>query len=172
MVLLFQFKLLISGQLADCWDDYSIEGRSPRLEDSAAKTFKKPINRIGTSQADVLPNYIIATLSNGNVSMLLETSKNGGLPWDHIISAELFLHHKPDAEVYRGAVDMLGYKPEEVMMVAAHTGDLQAAQACGLKTGFVARPLENGAGGGVDRGDGRPFDVVASDFVDLAAKLF
>lgn len=115
--------------------------------------------------------YIVATLSNGNVSLLLEMAKNAGLPWDLIMSAELFHHFKTDPEVYRGAVDMLGYKPEEVMMVAAHSGDLRAAQACGLKTGFVARPLEHGPGGRADLGDGQPFDLVAKDFVDLAAKL-
>jgi 2-haloacid dehalogenase len=115
--------------------------------------------------------YIISTLSNGNVSLLLEMAKNAGLPWDLIMSAELFHHFKMDPEVYRGAVDMLGYKPEEVMLVAAHSPDLRAAQACGLKTGFVPRPLEYGPAGAKDLGDGRPFDVTAKDFVDLAAKL-
>jgi 2-haloacid dehalogenase len=73
--------------------------------------------------------YIISTLSNGNVSLLLEMAKRAGLPWDLIMSAELFHHFKMDPEVYRGAVDLLGYKPEEVMLVAAHSPDLRAAQA-------------------------------------------
>jgi 2-haloalkanoic acid dehalogenase type II len=89
-------------------------------------------------------NYVLATLSNGNVSLLVEMAKNAELPWDAALSAELFHHFKPDREVYLGAADMLGCKPAEVMMVAAHPGDLRAAQACGLRTAFVARPLENG----------------------------
>jgi 2-haloacid dehalogenase len=68
------------------------------------------------------------------------------LPWDAVLSAELFHHFKPDRKVYLGAVDLLGCKPAEVMMVAAHPGNLQAAQDCGLRTGFVGRPLENGPG--------------------------
>ena len=106
--------------------------------------------------------HIIGTLSNGNVSLLLEMAKNAGLAWDVILSAELFHHFKTDPEVYRGAVEMLGYKPAEVMLVAAHTADLRAAQACGLKTGFVPRPLEHGPGGPADLGDGQPFDVQAN----------
>jgi len=75
-------------------------------------------------------NYVLATLSNGNVSLLVEMAKNAGLPWDAVLSAELFHHFKPDREVYLGAADLLGCKPAEVMMVAAHPGDPQAGQAC------------------------------------------
>jgi FMN phosphatase YigB (HAD superfamily) len=78
---------------------------------------------------------VLPTLSNGNVSLLVEMAKNAGLPWDAVLSAELFHHFEPDREVYLGAADMLGCKPAEVMMVAAqHPGDLQAAQVCGLRT--------------------------------------
>ncbi|MEP7366294.1 MAG: haloacid dehalogenase type II [Acidobacteriota bacterium] len=115
--------------------------------------------------------YIIATLSNGNVSLLLEMAKQAGLPWDHIMSAELFHHYKPDREVYLGAAEMLGYKPGEVMMVAAHTGDLRAAQGCGLKTAFVPRPLEHGPGGRAEGAGGSQFDYVVKDLGDLAAKI-
>lgn len=115
--------------------------------------------------------YIIGTLSNGNISLLLEMAKNAGLPWDVILSSELFHHFKPDREVYLGAADMLGYRPEEIMLVAAHTVDLRGAQACGLQTAFVPRPLEHGPHGLQDWGDGKPFDVEATDFPDLAEKL-
>jgi 2-haloacid dehalogenase len=115
--------------------------------------------------------YIIATLSNGNVSLLLEMAKHAKLPWDHIMSAELFRHYKPDREVYLGAAEMLGYRPGEVIMVAAHTGDLRAAQACGLKTAFVRRPLEHGPGGRAESADGLAFDYVVKDLADLAAKI-
>jgi len=89
--------------------------------------------------------YIIATLSNGNVSLLVEMAKNAGLPWDTVLSAELFHHYKPDREVYLGAADLLGCQPAEVVMVAAHPDDLRAAANCGLRTAFVPRPLEHGA---------------------------
>jgi 2-haloacid dehalogenase len=119
-------------------------------------------------------NFVIATLSNGNVSLLVEMAKFAGLPWDTVLGSDLFHHFKPDREVYLGAVDLLGYKASEVMMVAAHPPDLQAAQSCGLKAGYVPRPLE----GGPDRKPPVPtaatlasFDVVAADFVELSAKL-
>jgi 2-haloacid dehalogenase len=119
-------------------------------------------------------NFVIATLSNGNVSLLVEMAKFAGLPWDTVFGSDLFHHFKPDREVYLGAVDLLSCKPGEVMMVAAHPLDLNAAKALGLKTGYVPRPLENGP-------DKRPtppsaetlagFDVVAADFIEISAKL-
>ena len=121
--------------------------------------------------AKLRKKYITGTLSNGNVSLLLEMGKNAGLGWDVILSAELFGHFKTDPEVYLGAAAMLGYKPEDVMLVAAHTGDLRAAAKCGFKTGFVQRPLEHGPGGKADLGDGKPFDMEAKDFVELADKM-
>lgn len=121
-------------------------------------------------------NFVIATLSNGNVSLLVDMAKHAGLPWDTVFSAELFHHYKPDREAYLGAAELLSCKPAEVMMVAAHPPDLKAAQSCGLKAGYVPRPLEGGpnpparpAGAAPPAADS--FDVVATDFIDLAAKL-
>jgi 2-haloacid dehalogenase len=134
-------------------------------------------------------NYIIATLSNGNVSLLVEMAKFAGLPWDTVLSAELFHHYKPDPEVYLGAVELMSCKPGEVMMVAAHPDDLKAAQALRLKTGYVPRPLERGPrnsaapAGPMAPANGAPaaanatppatasFDVVATDFIELARKM-
>jgi 2-haloacid dehalogenase len=115
--------------------------------------------------------YTLATLSNGNVSLLVDMAKAGGLPWDTVLSAELFRHYKPDKEVYLGAADLLGCRVSEVMMVAAHSGDLKVARSCGLRTAFISRPLEYGPGASADTADGESFDVVANDLVDLAAKL-
>lgn len=115
--------------------------------------------------------YTLATLSNGNLSLLVDMAKNAGLPWDCVLSAELFGHYKPDREVYEGAARILGLQAGEVMMVAAHPSDLQAAQRAGLKTAYVPRPLEHGPGGRQHPGAAAGFDVVAEDFVDLAAKL-
>jgi len=98
-------------------------------------------------------------------------AKLRGLPWDAVLSAELFHHFKTDREVYIGAVDLLGCAAHEVMMVAAHPGDLHAAQTCGLRTAFVHRPLEYGpTGQGQTTPDGE-FDIVADDFEDLARRL-
>src|ERR671922_1282884 len=88
--------------------------------------------------------FILATLSNGNVALLTNMAKYAGLPWDCILSAELAHHYKPDPETYQMAADLLGLRPEQVMMVAAHKGDLRAAQAVGLQTAFVPRPMEHG----------------------------
>lgn len=115
--------------------------------------------------------YVIATLSNGNVALLTNMAKFGGLPWDCILSAELARHYKPDPEVYQSAADLLGLRPTQVMMVAAHKGDLMAARRVGLATAFVPRPLEFGPERKPDTTSDPSFDVVATDFNDLATKL-
>lgn len=115
--------------------------------------------------------FICATLSNGNVSLLVEMARHAGLTWDTVLSAELFRHYKPDREVYLGAASMLGCRPEEVMMVAAHKGDLRAAKEAGLRTAFVERPLEFGPGGKAEAGREEFMDYYAKDFLDLAGQL-
>jgi 2-haloacid dehalogenase len=115
--------------------------------------------------------FILATLSNGNVALLTNMAKYGGLPWDCILSAELPKHYKPDPETYLSAADLLGLRPEQVMMVAAHKDDLRAAQRCGLKAAFVTRPYERGPNHTPDVTPDPGFDVNASDLNDLAGKL-
>lgn len=116
--------------------------------------------------------FIITTLSNGNVSLLTNMAKRAGLPWDCVISAELFHHYKPDPEAYRGCAELLDVAPGELMLVAAHASDLRGARQAGLMTGYVDRPLEYGVGkrrpSEIDEGE---FDVMATDFLDLADKL-
>ncbi|MDH3320454.1 MAG: haloacid dehalogenase type II [Betaproteobacteria bacterium] len=115
--------------------------------------------------------HVIATLSNGNVALLTNMAKHAGLPWDCILSAEVVRHYKPDPETYLGAADLLGVRPGELMMVAAHKDDLHAARACGLKTAFVARPREYGPAVKVDVSRDPAFDLDARDFNDLARQL-
>jgi 2-haloacid dehalogenase len=115
--------------------------------------------------------YIISPLSNGNVALLTNMAKFGGLPWDLIMSAELFEHYKPDAETYLGAAKLLCLPPEQVMMVAAHNGDLQAAQSHGLKTAFVARPTEYGPLQKRDFEATGAWDIVAKDFGGIADRM-
>ncbi len=116
-------------------------------------------------------NFTLATLSNGNVSLLANMAKNAGLPWDVVLSAELSGHYKPDPEVYIKAAELLSLPHERVMMVAAHKGDLRAAGALGFKTVFVPRPLEYGPGRTIDTTPDPQFDVNATDFLDLAAQM-
>ena len=115
--------------------------------------------------------FTIAPLSNGNVSLLADMGKNAGLPWDLILSAELARHYKPDRESYLTAVELLGLKPEEIMMCAAHVGDLNAARSFGLRTGFIHRPKEYGPTRQADVAQPGQFDVVSKDILDLAAQL-
>jgi len=115
--------------------------------------------------------FVITTLSNGNVSLLTHMAKNAGLPWDCVISAELFGHYKPDPEAYLGCARLLDLAPEELMLVATHPGDLRAARACGLRTGYVARPLEHGPGRPLPAVTDGEFELVAQDFIDLARQL-
>ena len=115
--------------------------------------------------------YVITTLSNGNVSLLTHMAKNGGLPWDAILSAELSGHYKPDPKAYLKAADLLSLKPEQVMMVATHPSDLRAAARTGMKTAYVIRPLERGPGRPVNRNPDGEFDYTAEDFNDLARQL-
>jgi 2-haloacid dehalogenase len=115
--------------------------------------------------------FTVATLSNGNRSQQAGLVEFGGLPFQRLLSAEDFYHYKPDPEVYLGAADALGLEPGQVMMVAAHKGDLRAAQAAGLRAAFVERPLEKGPGGGADLLPDPQADVQATDFLDLADKL-
>ena len=88
-----------------------------------------------------------------------------------ILSAELTGHYKTDPEVYLKAADLLSLQPQEVMMVAAHTGDLRASSRIGFRTAYVPRPLERGPGRPVNTNPDGEFDVTASDFIDLAVKL-
>jgi 2-haloacid dehalogenase len=88
--------------------------------------------------------FTIVTLSNGNLGLLANMAKNGSLPWDLILSAEVFKHYKPDPETYLGVAEIFGLQPHEVMLAAAHKDDLLAAHHCGLQTAFIERPFEFG----------------------------
>ena len=117
--------------------------------------------------------YVIAPLSNGNIALMANLAKFGGLPWDAILGSELVKHYKPDDEVYLSAPYFLGLKPDEVMMCAAHATDLQAARRNGLRTGFIYRPNEfgNGSAGVPDRAKPGDFDIVSVSVVDLARQM-
>jgi 2-haloacid dehalogenase len=115
--------------------------------------------------------FVVSPLSNGNFALLTNMAKAGGLPWDCIMSAELFGAYKPDPRTYHGAARLLGLELREVMMVAAHGADLKAARAEGLATAFVSRPLEWGPDRAPEPPPDPAPDVLARDFGDLAGQL-
>jgi 2-haloacid dehalogenase len=116
--------------------------------------------------------YIIATLSNGTVRLLTDMAKYCGLPWDTVLGSDLVRHYKPDAEMYRSAIEFLGSgDPGAVMMVAAHNSDLVHAASHGMKTAFVGRAYEHGQKQSRDFKAEHDFTVVADSFVDLADKM-
>lgn len=115
--------------------------------------------------------YILATLSNGNVALLVDMARAAGLPWDVIFSAELVRAYKPDPRAYQMTHTLLGLRPDEVMLVAAHPDDLRAARAQGLRACFTPRPLEAGPNATPPTIATREVDLVAHDFGDLARLL-
>jgi len=128
--------------------------------------------------ADVLPGlerlrrkYVLGTLSNGSVAVLVNMAKRAKLPWDVVLSAELVRRFKPDPKVYELASALLGLEPAQVLLVAAHRYDLAAASAQGFRTAYVFRPLEYGPGVSPERVSRDEFDLWASDFIELAGLL-
>lgn len=115
--------------------------------------------------------FVLATLSNGNVALLVNMAKHAGLQWDCVLSAELFRAYKPDPKVYKGAAELLGLHPHQVLMVAAHKDDLKGAGAAGLRTAFVHRPYEHGPERATELAPDPSLDIVARDFNDLADRL-
>ena len=115
--------------------------------------------------------HIITTLSNGNIGLLTDMAKHGELPWDCVLSAEVFRAYKPDPRTYLGVADVFDVAPSEVMMVAAHQEDLAAARDCGLLTAYIERPLEFGAARPKDVSPAAENTLHARDFIDLARQL-
>ncbi|MBH1966079.1 MAG: haloacid dehalogenase type II [Comamonadaceae bacterium] len=115
--------------------------------------------------------HTICTLSNGNIGLLTNMAKQAGLPWDCVLSAEVFRAYKPDPAVYRGAAEVFDLAPSEVMLVAAHQDDLAAARACGLQTAYIERPLEFGTRRPKDVSPDPANTLHASDLIDLANQL-
>jgi 2-haloacid dehalogenase len=114
--------------------------------------------------------YILAPVSNGNISLMVDLARKNGFPWDAILGAEVAGDYKPKPRVYLAAAEALDLPPQQCMMVAAHSFDLAAAAECGLRTAHVARPDEYGPGTG-ERTPTVPVDYVAQDLGDLASQL-
>jgi 2-haloacid dehalogenase len=115
--------------------------------------------------------FALATLSNGNVALIVNMARRAGLPWDAVLGAEVARHYKPQPQAYLTTAAMLGLEPRQCLMVAAHNGDLAAASKVGFRTAFVPRPTEHGPGQTKDLKPEQAWDVVAESFIDLAARL-
>ena len=153
--------------------DFGIKGLSETETDALNRAWHRlrPWPDAVAGLTRLKKRFIIAPLSNGNISLMTDMAKHSGLPWDCILGAELARHYKPDREVYQSAADILDLRPAEVMMVAAHSGDLRAAKEVGLATAFVTRPLEYGPNGKPDLKAAIPVDISARDFNDLASQM-
>jgi len=114
--------------------------------------------------------FLLGPCSNGNISLMVDLARRNDFRWDAILGAEIAGDYKPKPRVYLAAAEALGLQPGQCMMVAAHSSDLQAAAATGLRTAHVARPDEHGPGTGESRPT-VPVDVAATSFLDLAEKL-
>ena len=115
--------------------------------------------------------YTICSLSNGNIGLLTDMAKRAGLPWDCVLSAEVFRAYKPDPAVYLGVAKVFDLAPAQVMLVAAHQDDLEGARACGLRTAYIERPLEMGAAHPKDVSPQPGNDLHAMDLNALADQL-
>lgn len=154
--------------------EFGIEGR---LSEEELQDFNRAWHRL-RPWPDVVSGlirlkrkYILGTLSNGNVALMVNLAKHSGLPWDVILGAEVAGHYKPQPEAYRNAVNLLDLDPGQVALVAAHNGDLHAAAKEGMRTIFVGRPTEYGPQQTTDLAADTDIDIVADDFNDLAARL-
>lgn len=115
--------------------------------------------------------YTLCTLSNGNIGLLTNMAKRAGLPWDCVLSAEVFRAYKPDPRTYLGVAQVFDLQPDQVMLVAAHHDDLAGARACGLRTAYIERPFEFGPGHPKDVAPRPGNDLHCADLLALAERL-
>ncbi len=163
-------RIILDGLIKD----FGLESLSPQEIDNLNKVWHRltpwPDSVSGLNR--LRKRYLVASLSNGNMSLLVNMSKNAGIPWDCVLSAELTGYYKPDKEVYIKAADLLSLKPSEILMVAAHPIDLRAAAKVGYQTALVLRPLERGPDRGLGfQPDPNEFDLTVNDFLELADRL-
>lgn len=162
-------RLILEGLL----EQYQISSLSEGAKDQLNRVWHRldPWPDVAAGLERIRRDAVVAALSNGNVALLVNMARHGGLCWDCVLSAELAEHYKPDPEVYQTAAALLGLEPHQVMMVAAHNGDLKGARAVGFRTAFVHRPREYGPSQTTDLVPDPSVDVVAKDFMELADLL-
>jgi 2-haloacid dehalogenase len=105
------------------------------------------------------------------VSLVIDVSRRNGIVWDAVISCDMIGVYKPHPEAYTTAVRWLGLQPSQVLMVACHNFDLNAAHGAGMRTAFVRRPDEWGPAGPPDPHPNMSYDFVADGFAGLATDV-
>lgn len=159
--------------LDDLLKEFEIRGMSETKIDHLNKIWHRldPWPDVVEGLTRLKTKYTLCTLSNGNLSLLTNMAKRAGLPWDCILSAEVFGKYKPDPETYLGVAKVFDLQPGQVLMVASHQSDLEAARQCGLRTAFVERPDEFGPTIDNDISPNPKNDFHAMDFLNLATQL-
>ena len=158
-------------------DELLSEYNITNLTESENDHFNRAVHRLDPwpdsvpGLTELKKNYVISPLSNGNVALLVNMAKYGGLPWDTVLSAELAQHYKPDPEAYQSTSEFLGFPIEQIMMVAAHKNDLKSAKGQGMMTGYIPRPKEHGPNTTVDSNPEDYIDIIGENFVDFANKM-
>ena len=159
------------GQLADQF------GFASKVDDAALAHFNRAWHRLNPwpDAVDGLTRlkqrFIITTLSNGNVALMVNLARHGGLPWDTILGAEVCRAYKPLSEAYLGTARFLDLEPHQCMMVAAHNSDLVKAASLGMRTAYVNRPTEYGPQQSQDFRADHAYDVIVESLTELADKL-
>lgn len=168
-----KLDVLHRENLLEVFSEFAIEGVPAPTVDALNRAWHRliPWADVRDGLARLKQHRIIATLSNGNVALMVNLARHAGLPWDVILGAEVANAYKPDPEAYRRAAALLDLDPGECLMVAAHNNDLVAAATTGMKTAFVPRPQEYGPGQATDLEPAEGVDIIAADFLDLARQL-
>ena len=162
-------RMILDGLLSRFGLDHLTEAERRHLNRVWHRLDAWPDSVVGLTR--LKRRFTITTLSNGNIGLLTNMAKRAQLPWDCVLSAEVFRAYKPDPATYRGVAQVFDLPPERVALVATHHDDLAAARACGLRTAYVERPLEFGAGQPKDGSPQAGNDLHSTSLTDLASKL-
>lgn len=152
---------------------YELEFLSANQRDHVNRVWHRlqPWSDVLSGLQQLKPHFILATLSNGNIELMVNMARNANLPWDMILGAEPAQAYKPDPQAYLVSMDMLGLEASQCVMVAAHNEDLRQAASLGMKTAFIARPTEYGDRQTVDFEAEEAWNFNCSSMIDLAEKL-
>lgn len=123
------------------------------------------------AQHELRRQFPVVSFTMLPLALVVDVSRRNGIAWDAVISCEAIGYYKPDPRAYRQAAKWLAVEPSDMLMVACHNFDLDAARACGFRTAFVRRPQEWGPGGPPDPNPHPDCDVVVDTFTELASAL-
>ncbi|MDT7834204.1 haloacid dehalogenase type II [Aquabacterium sp. OR-4] len=151
-------------------------GWAAQVDDATRQSLNRAWHRLD-AWPDVVPalarlrrRFLLAPCSNGHIALMVALARRNGMVWDAVCGAELARDYKPQAVVYQAAAAAFDLPPAQLLMVAAHSSDLAAARAAGLRTAFIPRPDESGPGRGEQRAS-CAVDASADSLLALAAQL-